>query len=137
MSRIRAIDKREADCVDAPCNNVVAGGRDVAWIFPGNGSSNESRGLRADALRECISVVSSKGLGTLPPIWRILGRSFAGRVRHAEPRTEGWCSKDTGIEGGLGHVVTKFIAETELGRSRWPRPCRIGINRHRRLHGIE
>ena len=89
MSRIRAIDKREAECVDASRENVVAGGRDVAWIFPRDGSSYKSRGLKADAFRERISVVSSKRLSTLSPLWRILGRTFAGRIRHAEARTEG------------------------------------------------
>src|ERR1700730_12922481 len=132
MSRVGAIHKSEADSVDASCENVAAAGRDVTWIFTDNGPSCESRSLKADAFRECISVVSSKGLSSLPPIWRILSRSFAGRVRHAEARTEGWCSKDTGIEAGFGHVITELIAETELGRRRWHLLPRTGINRHGR-----
>jgi len=97
MSRIRTIHKREAECVDAPCENVVAVGWDVAWIFPGNGSSCEARSLKADAFRECIPVVSSKGLSTLPPLWRILGRTFAGRVRHARPARKAGAVKAPGL----------------------------------------
>jgi hypothetical protein len=34
MSRVRAIDKAEAKCVNASRENVVAAGWDIAWIFP-------------------------------------------------------------------------------------------------------
>jgi hypothetical protein len=73
------------------------------------------RGLKAGAFRDCVFEVSSEGLGTLPPLRRISGRTFTERICHAKARTEGGRSQGTGIPVGLGHVVAEFIAEAECG----------------------
>src|SRR5258708_5888252 len=88
MSRFRAIHNREGEGVKASRENVVAAGRDVAWIFPRNGSSYKPSGVKACTFRERIPVVFAKGLGPLSPFRRILVRAFTGRVGHAEARTK-------------------------------------------------
>jgi hypothetical protein len=91
ISGVRAIHEGKADGVDAPCENAAAAGRDVAWIFSRDHTRRKSRSLKADPLGDCISIVPSKCLSALPPLRRVLSRTFARRIRHAQACTEGGC----------------------------------------------
>src|SRR5262249_29213283 len=112
MSRIGAIHKGERQRMRASHKEVVAAGRDITRIFVSDHAGCKTRSLKGHAFCKGIPIVSSECLRTLPPFRRVLRRSIAWRVRHANTGAERGSCEQAGIQIGFVQVVIKFLPDT-------------------------
>src|SRR5262249_15622341 len=125
VPRVGAIDEGESHRVPAPANWVVTGRGFVARIFPHHRSGQETCSLKADTFGDCISIVSTEGLGSLAPLSGIFSCSLSWRVCHPDPCLNRRLNQSAGVHVCRFYVPLKLIARVQY-RLSWR--CRMKIN---------